>query len=277
MRKNFTKSSFAGIVAFAAATLLSTTVNAANLTPQDAMVTTLYDKSIISGAIKHDEYGNLVFDKGNTIFAYSGTVNSIATKGNTGELSNIVQQIGTIEGEAAFPYSFVQMSAGINAVMNGYITMEQLLAPFGGMPPVVPWTCNHCKMTVGDSTFISIVDALDPITGNPDMIAKFNSSIAGGAAGAVAAMRLEGRAFMGETPVSFDPATKTMSLSMAGCSAVVGISGTHAGKMGTLCMNSTATFDVSGAQMDAQGRVVSSIITAKGSSNCTTVLHTPTM
>jgi len=104
------------------------------------------------------------------------------------------------------------------------------------------------------------------------MIAQFNQTIASGAAGALEAMHLDGCAFTGETPVSFDPATKTMSLSMAGCSIVVAVSGTRAGKIGTLYMNSTASFDVSGAQFDQSGKLASTISKAKGTSNCTTVI-----
>jgi len=245
-----------------------------NLTPQDKMVKTIFDKSIIAGAVEHDAAGNLTFDsKGNVKFNYTGSVHSIQTKGNTGELKEIGDQIGTIEGQAAFPMQFVIMSAAIHAFMNGDITQEQL----GQFPPVVPWTCNHCRMVIGDNTYVSIVDALDPVNGSPELIEKFNMMIAGGAAGATEAMRLQARAFTGETPVSFDPVAKTMSLSMAGCSAVVGVSGSDAGMIGTLCLNSTATFDVSGASMDQYGNLTGTVITGRGTSNCTTVLHRPTM
>lgn len=260
---------------------LNTSALAGDLTPQDLMVKTIFDKSIISGAVEHNADGSLVidnsFDDGPHVnFKYTGTVVSVDTDKHTGELVDMGKPIGTIEGTASFPINFVYMSAGMNAVMNGDMTMEQLMAMFGGMPPVVKWTCAHCKMVVGDSTYVSIVDALD--SSDPyGMNAKFNQMIAGGAAGAVDAMRLDGRAFTGQTPVSFDPATRTMSLSMAGCSAVVGVSGTNAGMIGTLCMNSTATFDVSGAVADQNFNLISTEITATGSSNCTTVLHYPTM
>ena len=282
MSLNFAKSKLAqmvsGALVVAGLGLSASAFAGIPLTPQDKMVTTIIDKSIISGEVEHDADGKLTFDnKGNVKFNYTGNLYSIETNSRTGELNEIDNKIGTIEGQAAFPMDFVMMSAGMNAVMSGQLTMSQLLSQFGGMPPVVPWTCNHCKMTVGDSTYVSIVDALDPVNGNPGMIAMFNQMMAGGAAGALEAMRLDGRAFTGETPVSFDPATKTMSLSMAGCSAVVAVSGSNAGKIGTLCMNSTATFDVSGAQFDQSGKLASTIIKAKGTSNCTTVLHKPTM
>jgi len=279
MKNVFSKGMMGSVVAVAM--IASGSAFAGNLTPQDGMVTTIFDKSVISGAVAHLPNGNLDFDsKGNVRFIYSGTVHAVETDRKTGELTEMSKPIGTINGEAAFPYMFVMMSAGINGVMNGDFTMEQLLSGFGGMPPAVHWTCNHCEMVVGDTTYVSIVDALDKNYGSPEMRAKFDAMIQGGADNAIDEMRLDGRAFTGETPVSFDPATRTMSLSMAGCSAVVGVSGSNAGKMGTLCMNSTATFDISGAtgHMTDTGFVVdTSIIKAEGSSNCTTVLHDPTM
>lgn len=68
---------------------------------------------------------------------------------------------------------------------------------------------------------------------------------------------------------------------MAGCSAVVGVEGPNAGKVGTLCMNSTATFDIGGAGSfdpeNPEAAVLNARITAVGTSNCVTMLHTPTM
>lgn len=281
MSMKLIKSNVASLVAGAVIALFgasSTAIADGRLTPQDRMTTTIIDKSVISGSVEHDANGDLTFDAaGNVKFNYTGDIYSIETNSRTGELKELDQKIGTIEGQAAFPYSFVMMSAGMNAVMSGQMTMDQLMTMFGGMPPVVPWTCNHCKMVVGDSTYVSIVDALDPQYGSPELIAKFNAMLNGGAAGAVDSMRLDGRAFTGQTPVSFDPATKTMSLSMAGCSTVVGVSGTNAGMIGTLCLNSTTTFNVGGAIADQNFNIVSSIITAIGTSNCVTVLHRPTM
>lgn len=281
MKKLSVKTSIASLVAGAVVAVFVPHMNAVagdNLTAQDRMVKTIIDKSVISGSVEHDSNGDLTFDaNGNVKFNYTGNIYSIETNRHTGELKEIDDKIGTIEGQAAFPFDFVVMSAGMNAVMNGAITMEQLMSMVGGMPPVVPWTCNHCKMVVGDTTYVSIVDALDPQYGSPEMIAKFDAMLQGGAANAIDTMRLQGRAFTGQTPVSFDPTTKTMSLSMAGCSTVVGVSGTNAGMIGTLCLNSTSTFDVSGAQFDENFNLVSTNITAKGTSNCVTVLHKPTM
>ncbi len=280
MQTIFSKAVIGGL---ASVSLLSGTAYAAkNLPPQDLMVTTIIDKSVIKGSLAHDANGNLEYDNaGNARFMYSGEIYSLDTNDKTGELTKLEKQIGSIKGEAAFPKEFVALSAGVNSIMDAMLAGQAVTMP--KMPPVVPWTCNHCYMVVGDSTYVSIVDALDPETGNPEMIAKFDQGLVGGAAAAFSSMRMDGRAFTGLTPASFDPATKTMSVRMAGCSALVAIDGSQAGKVGTLCMNSTATFDVSGAiaTFDTSGNQTgyepTSAISADGSSNCVTVLHTPTM
>lgn len=243
------------------------------LTAQDHMVTTIIDKSVIDGALEHDSNGVLTRDaKGNVKFNYTGDVFSIETNKQTGELKELGEKIGTIKGQAAFPIDFVNLSAGMNYLMGEMVAGNPVTFP--QMPPVIPWTCNHCEMVVGDSKYVSIVDALDPVNGSPEMIAKFNAMLVGGAASALEEMRLDGRAFIGLTPASIDPVARTMSIRMAGCSAVVGVSGSNAGKMGTLCLNSTATFNVSGANLN---NIEQSQITAKGTSNCVTVLHAPTL
>jgi len=251
------------------------------LTPQDLMATTIINKSVINGKLAQDAAGNLLYDPaGNARFQYTGNIYSIKTDEDTGELTKIVNQIGVIEGEAAFPTSFVGMSAAINWMMGEQAAGRPVTMP--PMPAVVAWTCNSCKMTVAGSTYISIVDALHPdnLYGMND---KFDAMIVGGAAQALTDMRLQGRAFLGTTPVSYDPFSKTMSIPMAGCSAVVAIAGPQAGKLGVLCMNSTATFDVSQAVAtlngagDVTGYTPTSQISANGTSNCTMVLHTPTM
>ena len=259
------------------------------LPPQDSFVTTVVDKSVIHGSLAHDTDGNLIYDKhGNARFQYSGTIYSIDTNSRTGELTEMERKIGDITGEAAFPPQFVALSAGVNALMQSMVdgtwdgTMPQ-------MPSVVPWTCNHCDMTAGGTHYISIVDALDKTlsdgtTPNPNyniggIADSFNAGLIDGADGALNSMRMDGRAFTGFGPASFDPVARTMSVRMAGCSALVAIDGPNAGKIGTLCMNATATFNVSGAiaQFDASGNLTgyepTSSISADGSSNCITVLQ----
>jgi hypothetical protein len=269
------------------------------LPPQDSMVTTIVDKSVIHGSLAHDDAGNLIYDKaGNARFVYSGNIYSLDTNKYTGELTEMEKQIGEITGEAAFPPDFVALSAGVNALMASMLdgTWDGTMPK---MPSVVPWTCNHCEMTAGGTKYISIVDALDPflpdgVTPNPyynightdttpGIAEKFDAGLMDGATGALNSMRMDGRAFTGLTPASFDPATRTMSVRMAGCSALVAIAGPLAGKVGTLCMNATATFDVGGAvatfndKGEQTGYTQDSAISADGSSNCVTVMHTPTM
>jgi hypothetical protein len=285
-KKAFSKMVMGGLVS--ASLLVSVTAFADDhdhgipLPPQDSMVTTIIDKSVIHGSLAHDADGNLIYDNaGNARFQYSGKIYSVETNRYTGELKELEKQIGDITGEAAFPKDFVALSAGVNALMQSMIdgswdgTMPQ-------MPSIVPWTCNHCLMTAGGTTYVSIVDVLDPANPyySPEMAAKFDAGLLDGASGAFDSMRMKGRAFTGLTPASFDPVTRTMSVRMAGCSALVAIAGPLAGKVGTLCMNATATFDVSGAIVSVTsgtGYEASSAISADGSSNCITVMHTPTM
>ena len=254
---------------------------------QDSYVTTVIDKSVIHGSLAHDSNGNLIYDNaGNARFQYSGKIYSVETDNTTGELTEMENQIGSITGEAAFPKDFVALSAGVNALMQSMQdgTWDGTMPK---MPSVVPWTCNHCLMTAGGTTYVSIVDALDPASPyySKDMAAKFDAGLVDGAAGAFDSMRMKGRAFTGLTPASFDPVTRTMSVRMAGCSALVAISGKLAGTVGTLCMNATATFNVSGAiptfdfttsPPQLTGYEPASAISADGSSNCVTVMHTPT-
>jgi hypothetical protein len=112
-------------------------------------------------------------------------------------------------------------------------------------------------LVIGKSTFESIVDAnsaaVFPPAGDPTV---------------QDAMRLKGRAFTGLGPVELNAiAPGSMSIRMAGCSAIVGTDGPDKGKVGTICLNGTFTFDLAGL---AQGQ-----LTGTGTSNCITVLHTP--
>lgn len=257
-----------------------------NLPVQDQLVTTIIDKSVISGEIRKDDNGNMAPDaNGMLSFDYTGDVYSIDTNETTGELEKLKEQIGTISGTAAFPTDFAYLSAGMRAIMDLLMTglsLEQAMQQVGiaGMPAIIPWTCNHCEMVIGDSTYASIVDVLDPETENSFYQAiqgKFDVMLAGTLSENMQDLRLDGRAFTGLTPPLFDPVNKTMSIRMAGCSAIVGVAGPNFGKMGTLCLNSTVTFDVSAVDPSSNPLTNQSGITAAGTSNCVTVLHTPTM
>jgi len=284
MKNVFSKGIIGSLMA--AAVLVTATASAA-LAPQDGFVVTIYEKSVIHGQLAQNPAGNLVYDPaGNARFLYHGELYTVVTDPATGELTDMGTHLGAVDGEAAFPKDFVALSAGVNALMGAMMngTWDGTMPM---MPSIVPWTCNHCVISdaAGNPVMISIVDALDPNSPfySAEMAAKLDAGLIDGSAGAMDNMRMKGRAFTGLTPASFDPAAKTMSVRMAGCSAVVAIAGPNAGKVGTLCMNSTAEFNVSGAipRFNPLGQLVgyepSSQISADGSSNCVTVLHAPTM
>ena len=102
------------------------------------------------------------------------------------------------------------------------------------LPPTMPWTMDDFDMSIGGSRFEMIED-----------------------------MPLTGRAFPGLGPVENPMVTGTLALRMAGCAGVAETTGMgrYAGKVGTLCMNGTFTFDLN--------------FNGKGVSNCTIVLHDP--
>lgn len=108
-----------------------------------------------------------------------------------------------------------------------------LMGDWSILPATMPWTMEHdFTMNVGGSTF-----SLEE--------------------------ELTGRAFPHLGPVENPMVTGTMALRMAGCAGVREVSGMgdYAGKVGTLCMNGTFTFDQT--------------FTGKGVSNCSIALHDP--
>jgi len=287
MRNVFSK----GIIGSLMATtmLVSVAANAQSLPPQDTSdkgpMTITIDKSTITGSLVKNSAGNLVYDDaGNARFAYTGQIFSIQTDANGNAIGMSDAPIGQIEGEAAFPKAFVTMSAGVNALMDSMMngTWDGTMPQF---PSIVPWTCNHCDMTVGGRHYISIVDALDENSPyyNAGMVEQLNAALLDGAAGAMDNMRMKGRAFTGLGPTTFHPWDKTMGVRMAGCSALLDITDmenqTGMPKIGTLCMNATATFNVSGAipRFSGTGQLIGytpdSAISANGSSNCVTVMQ----
>jgi hypothetical protein len=259
------------------------------LTPEDAAVKTIFDKSVIHGSIRKDDAGNMVVDNGKLLFDYTGEIYSVKTDEETGELVKMKEQIGNIEGTAAFPVDFAFLSAGFKAIMGlleaGYSLQDAMgMVGVTQLPPILDWTCNHCKMVIGKNTYVNIVDVLTEGNDyyNADMAAKFNGMLVGGAEGGKENMRLQARAFLGLTPTAMDVVAKEMSIRMAGCSAIVGVAGPNAGMVGTLCLNSVATFNVSGTNLPTEANpngpiTNNSSITGEGTSNCVTVLHYPTM
>ena len=216
----------------------------------DSFVTTIIDKSVIAGEIARDENGMITLDdRGMLMFNYSGDVHSVDTNEDTGELKKMEDKIGTITGQAAFPMEFAMLAIGMKAYMHG-------VGPMPAIPSKIDWTCNHCEMTVGENTYVSIVDAAQ----------NFDAS-------AVEDMRMQARAFMGLGPVEVGQiSAESLTVRLAGCSAVVGVAGPNAGKLGTICVNSTVAFDLAGIDL---ANPFASHITAQGTSNCVTVLHNP--
>jgi hypothetical protein len=222
----------------------------AALPPVDSLLTTMFDKSVIAGSIAKGADGTLAFDPaGNLMFNYSGKVYSVNTNDRNGKLTGLDKQVGTVQGQAAFPMSFAQLAMGMKAYLDGVGPLPS------DLPPVIDWTCNHCNLVIGNSTYQSIVD-----------VSMFNAA-------ATEAMRMKGRAFAGLGPVEVGQlSAQSMSIRMAGCSAVVGVAGPDAGKVGTLCLNGTFTFDLSGINL---ANPMTSNIVGTGTSNCIIVMHKP--
>jgi len=62
----------------------------------------------------------------------------------------------------------------------------------------------------------------------------------------------------------------SLSVRMGGCFAVQVVSVPLAGKIGTYCLNSTFTFDLSGINFS---NPMASTLNGSGTSNCWTVMH----
>ena len=244
-----------------------------SLPPIDDFVKTIFDKSIIAGNITGvDSTGKYTFD-------YNGDVFSVKTDDDSGTLTGLDEKLGTIEGQAAFPQAFVDMATGMKAYL-ATCTPTGCTGDMPAIPPSMDWTCNKCKMVIGDNVYVSIVDAAK----DPNFAHMLNTNFPNdGADGFVEATRMEGRAFTGLGPVEIGgilngSAGMSMSVRMAGCSAVVAVAGPDGPQfddggnmidppmMGTLCLNGTFTFDLN-----------SPSVAGTGSSNCVTVLHRPIM
>jgi hypothetical protein len=160
------------------------------------------------------------------LYPISGPVYATMVNPSTGETMGAVTERGAVDATAVFDVSFFGLTGDWSL-----------------LPATLPWTMNEFQMSIGGSVF-EIIDEDDPITGMP-------------------AMPLTGRAFPGLGPVENPMVTGTLALRMAGCAGVAETTGMgrYAGKVGTLCMNGTFTFDLE--------------FNGKGVSNCTIVLHDP--
>ena len=129
----------------------------------------------------------------------------------------------------------VSQTGEISATVMFPFSFMGLMGDWSVLPATLPWTMdNDFSMNIGGSTF----------------------NIMEGAG-------LTGRAFVAAGPVENPMVTGTMALRMGGCAGVVEVSGEgdYAGKVGSICMNGTFTFD-----QEWNG---------KGVSNCTLAIHTP--
>lgn len=126
----------------------------------------------------------------------------------------------------------VTETGDITATVKFPTSFFGLMGDWSALPATMPWTMDDFAMNLNGSTFNFVEE-------------------------------LTGRAFPHLGPVENPMETGTMALRMAGCAGIREVSGEgdHAGKVGTLCMNGTFTFDQQ--------------FNGVGVSNCTVALHTP--
>ncbi|HEB83262.1 MAG TPA: hypothetical protein ENJ11_10410 [Gammaproteobacteria bacterium] len=181
----------------------------------------------------------------NTISEVNGSVAGfVDSDGNVnGDMTNpdnvsIIYPISGIiyatvtDGRSGESLGAFRQSGTIDATASFSTAFFGLLGDWSQLPATLPWTMTEETIKVNGSTFV------------------FEEE-------------LTGRAFPQLGPVEDPNVTGTMSLRMAGCAGVREVSGEgeYAGKVGTLCLNGTFTF-----QPNFDG---------KGVSNCTIVVHDP--
>lgn len=215
----------------------------------DTLLTTIVSKSKIAGSLEKDAYGNLALDaNGNFKFNFSGKIYYPVTNPLNGELVATSGPIGTVAGQVAFPQSF----AGLAFSIYGWLMNGADPSQMPAIPSIIRWSMNDITIVDAGTTYRPIANA---------------------------DMALEGRAFTGLGPAEIGQLLNgsnglSMSVRMGGCFAVKSESGPHAGKVGTYCLNSTFTFDLSGINLT---NPMQSTINGTGTSNCWTVLHNPIM
>jgi len=227
------------------------------LSGADTLLSTYVSKSRISGALEKDGDGKLIMDENyNFLFTFDGDIFYPVTSAFDGKLQGTSGPIGAVSGTVLFPQEFAQLAFGAYAFMTGQGSLPAI-------PPVIHWKMRNIKIVDGGTTYVPLNnDGSETMTSAPED------------------MGLYGRAFTGLGPVEMGQLDvngdgnpdMSMSVRMGGCFAVQAIDGVEAGKIGTYCLNSTFTFDLSGIDLS---NPMQSTITGIGSSNCTTVLHTP--
>lgn len=127
----------------------------------------------------------------------------------------------------------IRQRGSVSATAEFSISFLGLMGDWTALPSTMPWTMrDDFRINIAGSTF-----RLEE--------------------------ELTGRAFPHLGPVVDPSITGTLALRMAGCAGLREISGEgdYAGKVGTLCLNGTFTFDQA--------------FNGKGASNCTIALHDP--
>ena len=194
-------------------------------TPSLTVVNTISDVDGFVGGFV-DSNGDINFDMLNPdnvsiLYPISGEVYATLTDGDTGETLGSYNQIGNITATVIFPTSFFG-----------------LMDDWGDLPATLPWSMtndfegyNEFAMLVEGTTF------------------SFNEE-------------LTGRAFPHLGPVENPEDTGTMALRMSGCAGIrANDEGEYAGKVGTLCLNGTFSFD--------------ELFNGVGVSNCSIAIHDP--
>jgi len=215
----------------------------------DKLLTTIVTKSKISGSLGKDASGNLAMDaNGNFMFYFSGKVYYPLTNPLNGQLVGTAGPNGTVSGQAAFPPAFAGLAMQVAGWLQGGADPSQMPT----IPSKIDWGMNDLTIVLAGTTYRPIA--------NPDLA-------------------LEGRAFTGFGPVEIGQILNgengmSMSVRMGGCLAMQAVSGPHAGKIGTQCLNGTFTFDLSGITLDDP---MASTLNGTGTSNCWMVLQKPMM
>lgn len=214
----------------------------------DTLLTTIVTKSSITGTLEKDANGMLVMDANGFKFNFSGNIYNPLVNPLNGKLMATSGPTGTVSGQASFPPAFAQLAMQVWGWLQS-----------GGDPANMPAIPSKIDWGMNDLTIVHAGTTYRPVA-NPDLA-------------------MEARAFTGLGPVEIGqilngPNGMSMSVRMGGCLAVQAVSGPNAGQVGTECLNSTFTFDLSGITLD---NPMASTLNGTGTSNCWMVLQKPMM
>ena len=246
------KKSFLASAVLAATFAFGGTAQAASpiqpLSGVDTLLTTIATKSKITGTLEKDANGMLVMDANGFKFNFSGNVYTPVINGFNGTLMGTSGPTGTVSGQASFPPAFAQLAMQV----YGWLQSGADPANMPAIPSKIDWSMNDLTIVHAGTTYRPVA--------NPDL-------------------GMQARAFTGLGPVEIGqilngPNGMSMSVRMGGCIAMQAVSGPHAGKIGTQCLNGTFTFDLSGIDL---ANPMASTLNGTGTSNCWMVLQKPMM